>query len=253
MDFLTAQKGFSQQSRAKVTQLCSSKPGCGSERAEFLGCRLPWVILATQGSFFPVLKSSLLIPRAGILHGHLNTGFEARAARRQSPKGQRKARLNPTAAPVCPSTQSRAWHRPSHQTHQQPVLGTPPLRYFQKEKTSGCPQGLNVLNEKEVLLPLKNNSLWTPLRSVVGAWMHFLPRKKAERREAELWLSHHCVCRGNYCSRWGPGDTHPKTGWVSARNEHHFYIESGGKFSIKHGVSGFMGKPWWKWNGFGKL
>lgn len=56
MDFLTAQKGFSQQSRAKVTQLCSSKPGCGSERAEFLGCRLPWVILATQGSFFSCLK-----------------------------------------------------------------------------------------------------------------------------------------------------------------------------------------------------
>lgn len=101
MDFLTTQKQFSHQNWAKVTQLCCTKPGLGSETAELPGCRLRWVILASQCSFFWLTKIS-----ADFQGRNLTLSFERSSVKHeqpgQSPKGQAKARLNHTAVWVRP-------------------------------------------------------------------------------------------------------------------------------------------------------
>lgn len=62
---------------------------------------------------FPGLKSSLLIPRVEILHGHLNAPFGAWAARTE-PQGPEWGQAQSHSSILCPSTRGRAWQRPSH-------------------------------------------------------------------------------------------------------------------------------------------
>lgn len=185
MDFLTAQKQFSQQNRAKVTQLCSSQPGLGPETAEFLGCRLHWVILATQGSFSWIKKISAdsqgRNPTWLFEHSVWSMSSQDRA-----PRARLKARLNPTAAFLCPRTQGTAWHRPRHQSHKRRVLVTPPATHFQKEKTELYPQGLKVLSGEGCAVAIEGQQpLNTPEVSICCLDV-FLSRKKAERSGAGL-------------------------------------------------------------------
>ena len=155
----------------------------------------PW----QPGAHFSGLQRSLWTPKAEILHGHLNTQFEAQAARTKPHRpGQGSAKPH-SSLHVSSSTWGRACQRPSHQTcmhrtardglHQHtPRPSTAPHHYWNITKRKNNHYFLEALMHwvgKDVLFPSTNSNHWTSMQSAAVAQIYFIQGKK--QKEKRRW------------------------------------------------------------------